>query len=123
MMSLAIAGLGLLGVAAPVVLLEFGRALLAPPALYGVAAVRVVFGLLVLLVAADSRMPGILRVIGLIIVVAGLLTPLFGTERSLEAFTWFSEQGPLFVRIVAVLPVIAGLFLVYAINSRRQVAA
>ncbi|MGZ5261673.1 MAG: hypothetical protein ACXWC0_28985 [Burkholderiales bacterium] len=68
-------------------------------------------------------MPRTLRVIGAFIVVAGLLTPLFGTERFHEALTWFSGQGPLLVRAVAVLHVIVGLFFVYAINSHRRVAA
>ena len=122
-MSLAIAGLGVLGAAAPAVLLEFGGSLLAAPALYWVAAVRVVFGTLPILVAAGSRMPVALRVVGVLIVVAGLFTPLFGTERFLGAFAWFSGQGPLLVRAVAVLPIIIGLFLVYAINSNRRVAA
>jgi hypothetical protein len=122
-MSLAIAGLGVLGIVAPAVLLEFGRLLLAPPALYWVAAVRVVFGTLLILVATQSRMPRTLRVIGAFIVVAGLLTPLFGTERFGQVFAWFSGQAPFLVRAVAVLPFVVGLFFVYSINSHRRVAA
>jgi hypothetical protein len=72
-MSLAIAGLGVVGVVAPAVLLESGRSLLAPPVLYCVAAVRVVFGARLILVATESRMPRTLQVIGIFIVVAGLL--------------------------------------------------
>jgi hypothetical protein len=120
--SLAIAGLGVLGVAAPAVLLAFGGTLLEAPALYWVAAVRVIFGALLVVVAAESRMPGALRVVGVLIVVAGLLTPFFGTERLREAFDWFSGQGPLLVRIVALLPLLIGLFFVYAINAHRRVA-
>lgn len=123
-MSLTIASLGVLGVVAPGVLLEFGRSLLAPSAIYWVAAVRVVFGALLILVAAESRMPRTLRVIGVFIVVAGLLTPLIGTEFFSQALTWVSGQPPFFlVRAVAVLPFVAGLFFVYAINSHRRVAA
>jgi hypothetical protein len=122
-MSLAIAGLGVLGMVAPAVLLEFGRALLAPPALYWVAAVRVVFGALLILVATGSRTPRTLRVIGALIAVAGLLTPLFGTERFVEVFAWFSGQASFLVRAVAALPFVVGLSFVYAINSHRRVAA
>ena len=60
LMSLAIGGLGVLGISAPAVLLDLGRTLLAPPALYGVAAVRVVFGALLISVATASRQPVIL---------------------------------------------------------------
>ena len=120
LMSLAVLGLGVLGVAAPGVLLEFGRSLLAPPALYGLAAVRVVFGGLLISVAMASRLPRTLRVIGVVIVVAGLFTPLFGTERSVEAFAWLSGQGLSFIRAIAILPVVLGMFLVYAINAHRR---
>jgi hypothetical protein len=120
--SLAIAGLGLLGLVAPGVLLEFGHSLLAPPALYWVAAVRVVFGALLILVAAQSRMPRTLRVIGAVIVVAGILTPLVGTERIGEIFAWVSVQASFLVRVIALLPLGIGLFFVFAINGRRRVA-
>ena len=120
LMSLAVVGLGVLGISAPAVLLEFVRSLLAPPALYGVAAVRVVFGGLLISVATASRLPRTLRVIGVFIVVAGVLTPLFGTERSVEAFAWLSRQGPSFIRTVAILPVVLGIFLVYVINTHRR---
>ena len=123
LMSLAIAGLGVLGVAAPGVLLEFAGSLLVPPALYGVAAVRVVFGALLVLVATESRMPRTLRVIGVLIVVAGLLTPLLGAERTASILAWMSAQAPLLVRAVAVVPVLVGAFFAYAINPRRRAAA
>lgn len=121
LMSLSIAGLGILGLVAPDVLLEFGRSLLVPPALYGVAAVRVAFGALLILVATQSRMPRTLRVIGAVIVVAGILTPLFGIERIGEVFGWISAQASFLVRAVAVLPLGIGLFFVFALNSHRRV--
>ncbi|MEO8186172.1 MAG: hypothetical protein ABI580_02265 [Burkholderiaceae bacterium] len=120
LISLAIAGLGILGIAEPAALLEFGRSLLAPPALYAVAAVRILFGALLIFVAGQSQTPRTLRVIGVFIVVAGLLTPLFGPERSAEGFSWLSSQGLNFIRTVAALPVVFGIFLVYAINARLR---
>jgi hypothetical protein len=97
-----------------------GRTLLAPPALYGVAAVRVVFGALLISVATASRLPTTLRGIGSFILIAGLVTPLFGAERSIEVFTWLSGQGLLFIRALAALPVVFGIFLVYAISAYRR---
>jgi uncharacterized membrane protein len=122
LMSLAVAGLGVFGIAEPTALLEFARSLLAPTALYAVAVVRVVFGAVLMFVAAQSRTPRILRVVGVFIVVAGLLTPLFGPERSAEVFALLSGRGLSFVRTVAALPVIFGIFLAYAINARRSPA-
>jgi hypothetical protein len=121
-MSFAISCLGVLGIVAPAVLLAFVRSLLTTPALYWVAAVRIVFGALLILVATESRTPTALRVLGAFIVVAGLLTPLFGTERAVEVFGWFSEHGPFLMRAVAVVPFVVGLLLAYAINSHRRVA-
>ena len=123
LMSLAIAGLGVVGLVAPAVLLEFGRSLLAPPALYWVAAVRVIFGVLLILVATQSRMPRTLRVIGALIVVAGILTPLFGIERIGEVFDWISAQASFLVSVIAILPFGIGLFFVVAINTYRRVAS
>jgi membrane protein HdeD len=122
-MSLAIACLGVLGLAAPNVLLEMGRSLLAPSSLYWVAAVRIIFGGLLILVAAESRFPRVVRVIGILILVAGLLTPLFGTELMHEVLAWFSALAPALVRAIAVLPLFLGLFTVYAINGPRRVDA
>lgn len=123
-MSLAIAGLGILGLAAPAVLLETARSLLSPPALYWVAAVRVVFGALLILVAATSRVPRTLRVIGVFIIVAGLLTPLLvPTQRFGQAFTWFAGQGLLFVRIAAAFAFVVGLLFVYAVNPHAPVGS
>ena len=122
LMSLAIAALGVLGLVAPNVLLDFGRSLTAPPALYGVAAVRVVFGALLISVAASSRAPRALRVIGIFIVVAGLLTPFFGAEQFGGFVTWLSDRMD-FLRAIALLPLLFGLLLVYAINANQRATA
>jgi hypothetical protein len=61
--SFGIVALGMLGIASPPVLLEFAQSLLVPPALYGVAAVRIAFGVLLLAVAGEARMPRALRVL------------------------------------------------------------
>ena len=122
-LSLAIACLGLVGIAAPGVLLEFARCLLVPPALYGVAAVRVGFGALLIAVAAASRMPTVLRVFGTFIVIAGLLTPFVAVAWFPEILAWLSEPGLPLLRVLAVLPLVIGLFLAYVIHSQPRSAA
>ena len=96
----AIAGLGVLGIAAPTVLLRLGASLLTPTALYAVAAIRILFGGLLIVVASSSRVPKTLRVFGAVIVAAGVLTPVVGSERATVAFSEVTAQGPNFVRIV-----------------------
>ena len=116
-----IAGVGVVGVVAPLLLLDLGKSLLSSNALYAVAAVRVAFGLLLLRVASQSRMPGTLRVIGALILINGLVTPFFGVERSEALLNWFSSQGPTFVRVIATLAIAFGAFVVYVVRPRRHV--
>jgi len=121
-LGLVVAALGVLGVAAPSVLLEFGRSLQTSNALYIVAAVRVMFGVILLWVAPASRTPKILRVLGLFIIIAGVLTPFFGVERSRAMFDWWSTQGPYFTRAWAMVAVVFGLFISHAVTSPRRSA-
>jgi hypothetical protein len=121
LMALGISTLGVLGMTAPALLLEMARLLTTGSGLYGAAVLRVVFGALLLLLASGSRMPAIIRVIGFVIVVAGLLTPFFGVAAGV--FTWISAQDPRLIRAVALLPFAFGLFIVYAINSPRDSVA
>lgn len=114
---------GFVGVLAPSVPLEVGRSLLTPTSLYVVAAVRIVLGALLLWVAPESRMPKTVRAIGIVIVVAGLLTPLVGVERSEAVLNWWLSQDPLIVRAVFVLPIAFGVFLVYVLSRDRRIAA
>jgi hypothetical protein len=109
--------------AAPSVLLEFGRSLQTPSALYAVAVVRIAFGALLFWGASASRMPRMLRVIGTVIMVAGLLTPFFGVERAQAMLTWWSSHGQAFMRAWAALAVAFGLFIIYAVASPRRGAA
>lgn len=122
-MGALVATIGVVGIVVPATLLEFGQSLQTPSALYVVAAIRVLFGALLIWVASTSRMPRTLRVIGVVIVVAGLLAPLFGVERSQAMLSWFSSQGPLFMQAWASLAVIFGLFVVYVLNSSSRPAA
>lgn len=122
-MGALIAALGVAGMAVPAVLLEFAQSLQTPGALYVVAAIRVLFGALLVWVASASRTPRTLRVIGVVIVIGGLLTPLLGIERFQAMLDWFSSQGPLFTRAWASVAVIFGLFVVYVINSSSRPAA
>jgi uncharacterized membrane protein len=121
--GLAIATIGLVVVAAPSLLLEFGQSLLTPTALYIVAAVRIGIGLVLVRVAPDSRTPKVLRIVGILIIIAGLLTPFFGVERSRAIFDWLSGQDPLFVRLGAGVAVAFGLFIIYAVTSPRRTDA
>ena len=118
-----IAAIGIVGVAMPPVLLDFARSLQTSAALYVVVAVRVAFGALLIFVAPVSRMPRTLRVIGTVIIVAALLALVFGVERAAVLLDWWSNQNTLLMRAWAMLAVIFGAFIIYAVATPRRVAA
>jgi hypothetical protein len=121
-LGFVVAIIGTVGVAAPSAFLEIGSSLLTPAVLYVAAAVRVLFGAVLLGVAPVSRTPKALRVIGVLLVFAGVLTPFIGIGHSRAMLDWLSGQGPLFTRAWAGVAVVLGLFIVYATAGQRRAA-
>jgi hypothetical protein len=121
LVGLFIAAVGMLGVASPHGLLTAVRFIVTPRGLYLVAALRVVFGVVLVLVAPSSRAPRVLRLLGVVMLVAGLTTPLFGVDRAHAMLDWWSARGSTFMRLWAGLPVALGAFVVYAVapGARR----
>ena len=118
--GLIVAAIGILGMAAPAVLLELARFAETPVGLYIVAAIRIAFGLVLIRVAATSRAPKTLRLLGAFILLAGIITPFLGVERARAIADWWFAQGTAFIRSWAALAVIFGLFISYAVAPRRQ---
>lgn len=121
--ALIIAALGVLGVVSPTSLLALVSPLLSPAALYVVAALRVAYGLVLWFAAPGAHMPRALRVLGILIIVAGVFTPLFGVERAQAVFQWWAQQPPWFMRAWAALPIALGGFLFMALRPRERAAA
>lgn len=116
-LSLAIAALGALGVVSPARLLGVVSRFQTPAGLYAAAALRIVLGSALVVAAPDSRAPDVLPVLGVFIVLAGLVTPLFGLARYRRLLTWWSSQEPAFVRAWAAFALLFGLALAYAVAS------
>ena len=113
-LGFVIAAIGVLGMAAPLVLLELGRSLQSAGAIYVVATLRVALGAILIWAAPDSRTPRTLRIIGVLIIVAGVVTPFFDVDRSRAMLDWWSTQGSFFTRAWPTMAVIFGLFSAYA---------
>jgi hypothetical protein len=116
---IAIGGGGV-GIVAPDHLLAIGRCVATPVGLYAVAALRVAIGLLLMSVAPLSRVPRTLRVVGAIVFVAGLATPLFGVERTRAILDWESTQGTALIRVMAGLVLAIGGFIAFAVATGRR---
>jgi hypothetical protein len=115
LLSLCVAALGALGVASPPRFLRVIRRFEGRAGLCAAAAFRVMMGGALVLAAPASRAPEVVRVLGLIIIAAGLITPLFGVERLHRILEWWSRRGPVFMRVWAGVALALGLLLAYAV--------
>ena len=109
------AAFGALGIASPSRLLALVRRLQTPIGLYFAAGIRVLFGVALLFAAPTSRAPGLIYILGVFIIIIGVITPFFGLERFRRLLDWWSAQGSAFVRGWAVLALLFGLSLAYAL--------
>lgn len=105
---------GAIGFAAPDMLLSLGRSLITARGLYAIAVLRIAIGLVFVAAAPSSRAPRTLRIVGVIVIIAGLTTPWFGVERARAVLDWEANAGPSFARIAAVVVMALGGSLVYA---------
>jgi hypothetical protein len=104
-------------IVSPSPVLEFGRSILSPGVLYIAALFRVLFGVALLLVASGSRAPPFLRILGTVLIIAGLATPLVGVNDSRAVFDWMLAEGPEFNRSCAATAAVLGAFIVYVIDA------
>ena len=106
---------GALGIASPSRLLGVVRYLQTPMGLYFAAGIRVLLGVALIIAAPTSRAPGLIYILGVFIIVVGVITPFFGLARFRRLLDWWSAQGSAFIRGWAVLALVFGLSLAYAI--------
>src|SRR5262245_44561158 len=112
--GLLIAAEGLVGLAAPDAFVEIVRWFQTAPVIYGAAVVRVAVGVVLFCAAAASRMPALLRGLGVLIAIGGLLTPVAGIQLARVVLGWWSEGAAPLVRVWAGGAVILGALIVYA---------
>jgi hypothetical protein len=108
---------GAVGVLAPAELVWIAQRSASSSAFYLIAAVRVAFGLVLISVAPASRAPRPLRVLGYLIVVAGLataLTALVAMARAVAIIEWWLHQGSGWLRLAALFVLVLGGFVAYA---------
>ena len=114
MFAIAIVVLGAVGIVAPASLVAISRSFLSPTGLYVAAGIRLTLGTVLVLAAPASRAPKTLRILGVVTVVGGIVTPLFGVDRARTIVEWMTTQGTAFMRIWGAIALVLGLFLAYA---------
>jgi hypothetical protein len=115
LVALFLALIGLTGVLAPDRFMTICQYSVTPAGVYVAAALRIGIGLVLALVAPLSRAPKTLRIFGVIAVLAGVATLFLGTERAQAILEWWPAQGPACIRLWAVLPLVLGGFIAYAL--------
>ena len=113
--SLLIAAMGALGMFFPAKLLAFARLFEQQAGLWVAGVFRVIFGLALFLSAPTSHAPEIIRTLGVIILVAGLITPFAGVRRVHKLLNWWEARGPLWIRLWAGTAFTIGLLLASAV--------
>lgn len=115
--ALAIMAVGAVGILFPPGLLWIARQSLSSNAFYLIAGARIGFGAILISVAAASRTPKALLVLGSLILIAGIataLTGLFGIDRASAIIDWWTQQGFGIVRLTAAVVMGLGGFVAYA---------
>jgi hypothetical protein len=113
---------GAISFAAPDLRLSLEGSMMTPAGLYAIAAFRIAIGIVFMLAAPASRAPRTVRVLGLIVIVAGLATPWFGVARALAVVNWLASAGPLWMRLDAGVGMALGSFLIYVFRTPARLA-
>ena len=123
-MGACIAAVGVMGVTTPAVLFWIARLFVdsGAVAFAALAAVRISFGLILISVSPASRAPRALRILGYLIVAAGVssaVTAVAGVEWAREVIGDWIQRGAGVARLTAVPIVALGSFVAYACAPAR----
>jgi hypothetical protein len=105
---------GILGLVSPELFSDFVAAFQVSPVIYFAAIIRVLVGVILFRAAPVSRAPHLLRGLGTLIAIGGLLTPFVGPQFAKVVFGWWSEGGAPVVRMWAGASFMIGAFIMYA---------
>ncbi len=110
----AITVLGIFGFVRPGHLIRFIQASWQfPSGLYLAIGIRVVFGVVLLVAASESRFPMTFTILGIISLVAAGVAPLLGLARLQKFLQWWAARPPGLIRGWSLAAAAFGVFLVY----------
>jgi hypothetical protein len=121
--GLCIATVGGVGIIAPSSLSWIAKHFVTSGAFYLIATVRVVFGLILISAASESRVPKAVRILGYVVLIAGITTALTGLlaiERARALIECWLQLGSWVVRLTGVLVLALGGFVAYACAPARR---
>ena len=121
--ALLILGVGAVGILVPSGLVWIAQHSVTSGAFYVIATVRIAFGLVLISVASVSRAPKTVRVLGYLILIAGITTALTGLvaiERARAIIEWWLQHGSGVVRLTGILVLALGGFIAYVCAPARR---
>ena len=77
--------------------------------------VRIILGIALVIGASESKYPIILQFFGWLAISAALVLSVIGRERFKSLIKWSVKITPLFQRLMGVLSILFGCFLIYAV--------
>jgi uncharacterized membrane protein len=114
--------IGVVGIVSPDGLTMARRHLLDRPGvvLYVAALIRVAMGLVLIVFAPRSRTPMILRVMGIVIALQGIVPQLIGIGRERVILEQEVTLGHAALRFGAVVALASGCFIAFVVKPRRE---
>ena len=112
--------LGLTGVLWPEGLMDLMKYSFTSTGIYVAAITRMILGALLLVAARATRTPKTIRVIAVIIFLAGVATALINPERAQLLRDWWLSHGPDALRIAACFPLAVGFFILVATMTKPR---
>ncbi len=113
--AIFVVAVGLYGVISPAGLVSFVRYWQSQGGFWFAAALRLVLGIALWIVAPASRAPLTLQILAVISLAAGISIPLMGYSRYESLLTWWQRQSAWFVRVWCVVALAFGLFLLWSV--------
>ena len=110
--------LGAKGAIAPASFVQTVTFFQSPPMLYIAAVIRVAVGVVLIVAAPASRTPVLVRALGVLIAIGGLLTPLMGTEIARPILDWWATDLVI-PRAFGLIAIGLGLLVLYASAGPR----
>ncbi len=120
LIGLSMVALGAVCLVNPVTLVAIARHAATPIGLFVVAFVRLVVGVILYSAARFARTPTALRILGSLFILAGIVTPFFGTARAREIVDTWLLDGPVPLRVWGVFVAALGVFIAYTISDSRR---
>ena len=104
----------------PGAMLAAAPSLLTTAGLYSIGALRLGMGVVMFWAAGPSRYPRVLRALGVLFIVAGVATPIFGVDRARGMMELGAAQGSLLIRAAGLLILAFGAFIAHAVTPPRR---